>query len=311
MGERGGLEWLRVGSQSARRYPPDPAIVAAVRSHAANRLRAVELSAVQDDVELLLTELITNVILHARTPFEVHLTPVGAGVRVEVIDGNPTMPVAGSLGTGALSGRGLALVQSMSTRWGAHHNTGGGKTVWFEVAPGATAPPPDRDIDALLAMWDDSADYPPKHQPADSVEVVVPDLPVQQLLAAKTHMEDLIREVQLVLLGHDQRPSALPEWPTLLDIARRLDAAAAEFAEGRRQVRLHALEAAARGEELVTLRLHLPPHAAGAAARYSKAIQEAEELSAAGPLLVTAGRIAEFAAIRRRYLDAVIEQLTA
>jgi len=301
-----------VSNQSARRYPPDPAIVATVRSDAANRLRAVNLTPVQDDVELLLTELITNVILHARTPFEVHLTPVGAGVRVEVIDGSPTMPAAGSFGTGALSGRGLALVQSMSKRWGAHHNTDGGKTVWFEVAPGATpSPPPGEDIDALLAMWDDSADYPPKDQLADLVEVVVPDLPVQQLLAAKTHMEDLIREVQLVLLGHDRRPSALPRWPTLLDIARRLDAAAAEFAEGRRQVRLHALEAAARGEEFVTLRLHLPAHAAGAAARYSKALQEAEELSAAGPLLVTAGRIGEFAAIRRRYLDAVIEQLTA
>lgn len=300
-----------MSNQSARRYPPDPAIVATVRSDAASRLQSVNLTSVQDDVELLLTELITNVILHARTPFEVHLTTVGAGVRVEVIDGSPTMPAAGSLGTSALSGRGLALVQSMSRRWGAHHNTNGGKTVWFELAPGATPPPPGEDIDALLAMWDDSADYPPKDQLADLVEVVVPDLPVQQLLAAKMHMEDLIREVQLVLLGHDQRPSALPRWPTLLDIARRLDAAAAEFAEGRRQVRLHALEAAARGEELVTLRLHLPPHAAGAAARYSKALQEAEELSAAGPLLVTAGRIGEFAAIRRRYLDAVIEQLTA
>jgi hypothetical protein len=301
-----------VSNPSARRYPPDPAIVATVRSDAANRLRAVNLTSVQDDVELLLTELITNVILHARTPFEVHLTPVGAGVRVEVIDGSPTMPAAGSLGTDALSGRGLALVQSMSRRWGAHHNPDGGKTVWFEVAPGATpSAPPGEDIDALLAMWDDSADYPPKDPLADLVEVVVPDLPVQQLLAAKMHMEDLIREVQLVLLGHDQCPSALPRWPTLLDIARRLDAAAAEFAEGRRQVRLHALEAAARGEELVTLRLHLPPHAAGAATRYSKALQEAEELSAAGPLLVTAGRIGEFAAIRRRYLDAVIEQLTA
>jgi hypothetical protein len=234
---------------------------------------------------------------------------MGAGVRVEVVDGSPTMPVAGTLSAGALSGRGLALVQAMSTRWGAYHNTGGGKTVWFEVAPGTPPTPPGDDVDALLAMWDDSADHPPKEGTASLIEVVVPDLPVQPLAAAKAHMEDLLREVQLVLLGHEQRPDAIPQWPTLIDIARRLVAAAEEFAEGRRQVRLHALEAAARCEEVVTLHLHLPPEAADAAARYSAAVQAAEELGAGGGLLVTAERITEHAAIRRRYLEPIVQQL--
>jgi hypothetical protein len=124
-------------------------------------------------------------------------------------------------------------------------------------------------------------------------------------------MEDLLREVQLVLLGNDRQPLGIPRWSTLVNIARQLDAAAEEFAEGRRQVRLHALEAAARGEEFVTLHLHLPAEAAGAAARYGEAVQQAEELGAAGDLLVTAEQITEHADIRRRYLDAVIEQLGA
>jgi hypothetical protein len=230
---------------------------------------------------------------------------------VEVIDGNPTMPVAGTLTPAALSGRGLTLVQSMSTRWGAHHNIAGGKTVWFEIVPGAAESPPVDDVDTLLAMWNDSADYPPKSGNASLVEIVVPDLPVQPLVAAKAHMEDLLREVQLVLLGNAQRPLAAPRWSTLVEIARRLDAAAEEFAEGRRQVRRHALEAATRGQELVTLRLLLPADAAGAAARYSEAVQQAEELGAAGQLLVTAEHITQYADIRRRYLDAVIEQLAA
>jgi hypothetical protein len=199
----------------------------------------------------------------------------------------------------------------MSTRWGAHHNSGGGKTVWFEIIPGAVESPPVDDVDTLLAMWDDSADYPPKSGTASLAEVVVPDLPVQQLVAAKVHMEDLLREVQLVLLGNDQRPLGISQWSTLVEIARRLDSAAAEFAEGRRQIRMHALEAAARGDELVTLRLHLPPDAAGAAARYSQAVQQAEELAAAGQLLVTAEHITQHTAIRGRYLDAIIEQLAA
>jgi hypothetical protein len=179
------------------------------------------------------------------------------------------------------------------------------------VVPGAVESPPIDDIEALLAMWDDSADYPSTSGSASLVEIVIPDLPVQPLVAAKAHMEDLLREVHLVLLGNDQRPLGIPRWSTLVEIARRLDAAAEEFAEGRRQIRLHALEAAARGQELVTLRLHLPPDAAGAAARYSEAVQQAEELGAASPLLVSAEHITQHADIRRRYLDAIIQQLTA
>lgn len=294
---------------SARRYPPDPAVLPSCRAFAADRLRSLDLSEVQDDVQLLLTELITNVIIHARTEFEIFLEPSGTGVRVEVRDDNPIMPVAGSLSAAALSGRGLTLVQSMSTRWGAHHNPAGGKTVWFEVVPGAVESPPLEEVDALLAMWDDSTDYPPEPGKASLVEVVVPDLPVRQLVAAKAHMEDLLREVQLVLLGNDQRPLAIPRWSTLVEIARRLDAAADAFAEGRRQIRLQALTAATRGQDLVTLHLYLPPEAAGAAARYSDAIQQAEELDSAGQLLVTAEHITEHTDIRRRYMRAIIEQL--
>jgi hypothetical protein len=238
--------------------------------------------------------------------------PAGDGVRVEVLDANPTMPVAGTLAPGALSGRGLTLVQSLARRWGAPHNKDGGKTVWFEVVPGTVASSPADDVDALLAMWDDSADFPPRAGTGRAlVEVVVPDLPVRRLVAAKAHMEDLLREVQLVLLGNDRRPLQIPQWSALVDIARELDAAAEEFAEGRRQVRLHALEAAARGEEFVTLHLHLPAQSAAAAARYGEAVRRAEELGAMGDLLVTADRITEYADIRRHYLDAVIEQLTA
>jgi hypothetical protein len=302
----------RVGGESARRlYPPDPAILAPARSFAVDRLHTLGLSGLRDDVELLLTEVITNAIIHAGTEFEVRVEASGAGIRVEVIDGNPTLPAAGTLTAAALSGRGLTLVQSISTRWGAHRNTGGGKTVWFELVPGTVESPPGEDVDALLAMWDDSADYPPKTGTPSLVEIIIRDLPVQPLVAAKAHMEDLLREVQLVLLGNDQRPLGIPQWPTLVEIARNLNVAAQEFAEGRRQMRLHALEAAARGQEVVTLRLHLPADATGAATRYSEAVQRAEELGAAGQLLVTAEHITPHAEIRRRYLKAITEQLAA
>ena len=300
-----------MGVGAARCYPPDPAVLSSARAFAAHRLRALDLTELTDDVELLLTELMTNVIIHARTPFEVRVEPNGDGVRVEVLDGNPTMPVPGTLAREALSGRGLTLVQSLSARWGAQPNEGGGKTVWFEVVPRVVDSSPTADIDALLAMWDDTRDSYRGSDTHALIEVVVPDLPVQRLLAAKAHMEDLLREVQLVLLRNEQRPHETARWAGLLDIARELDAAAEGFAEGRRQVRLHALEAAARGQDFVTLRLHLPAEAAAAAARYSEAVRRAENLGAAGDLLVTAEHLPEYAGIRRHYLDAVIEQLSA
>ncbi len=114
-----------------------------------------------------------------------------------------------------------------------------------------------------------------------------------------------------MLLGNDQRPLGIPQWSTLVDIARNLNPAAQEFAEGRRQIRLHALEAAARGQELVTLRLRLPSDAAGAATRYSDAVRPAEELGAMGQLLVTAEQISQHANIRRHDLKAITEQLAA
>jgi anti-sigma regulatory factor (Ser/Thr protein kinase) len=300
-----------VGVGAARCYPPDPAVLAAARSFAADRLHALELTELRDDVQLLLTELMTNVIIHARTDFEVRMEPTGDGVRVEVMDGNAAMPVPGTLAANALTGRGLTLVQSLSARWGAHPNEDGGKTVWFEVAPRPVESSPVTDLDALLGMWDERPHDQGTSGSDPLVEVVIPDLPVQQLLAAKAHMEDLLREVQLVLLADDRRSHEIPEWSTLVNIARRLDATAEEFAEGRRQVRFQALEAASRGEELVTLRLQLPPESAGAAARYGEAVRRAEELGAAGNLLVTAEHISEYTDIRRRYLNAVIDQLTA
>lgn len=112
----------------ARCYPPDPTVLTSARVFAAQRLRALELTELTDDVELLLTELITNVIIHARTDFRVRIEPSGDGVRVEVLDGNQTKPVPGTLAPAALSCRGLALVQSLSTRWGVEPNGDAGKT---------------------------------------------------------------------------------------------------------------------------------------------------------------------------------------
>jgi hypothetical protein len=249
--------------------------------------------------------------LHAHSEFEVRVGEVADGARVEVVDDSATLPMAGTLSTGALSGRGLMLVQSLSTRWGAHLGPEPGKTVWFELSA-ASSPEPviDDSLEELLAMWEERPDAAPDRA-AELVEVVIPDLPVQRLIAAKTHMEDLLRELQLIVLdagSHDRTPS-YPE--PLLALADRLSSAALHFAEGRRQVKGQALAAAARGQDSVTLCLRLPVTAGAAAARYREAVEEATQLADTDLPLASAASLRDHADIRARYLGAVTDQLAS
>jgi anti-sigma regulatory factor (Ser/Thr protein kinase) len=84
-------------------------------------------------VELLVSELATNAVRHARTSFEVAIW-VGSKTRVEVSDGSPVPPRRSvGPGSGDEGGRGLILVDRLALAWG-FHLTGHGKTVWFEAS---------------------------------------------------------------------------------------------------------------------------------------------------------------------------------
>jgi anti-sigma regulatory factor (Ser/Thr protein kinase) len=84
------------------------------------------------DLAMAVSELATNAVLHARTPFEVSVERLEDGIRVEVVDGNPTMPAARRAEASNVTGRGLLIVSSVSRAWGAEPS-GGGKVVWFEM----------------------------------------------------------------------------------------------------------------------------------------------------------------------------------
>ena len=55
-------------------------------------------------------------------------------VRVEVVDVSPVVPIRRTIETDALSGRGIAIVESLASQWGVADLSAQGKTVWFEVA---------------------------------------------------------------------------------------------------------------------------------------------------------------------------------
>ncbi len=88
--------------------------------------------ALVEDARLLVTELATNAVLHARSPFSVAARAEGSRVRVSVRDGSTVRPTLREHDPTAMSGRGMRLVAALSADWGVDV-THDGKTVWAEL----------------------------------------------------------------------------------------------------------------------------------------------------------------------------------
>lgn len=289
------------GRRTAR-YGPDAASVRAARRFVEEQLVAMERTALADDAGLVLSELAANAVLHARTPFEVVVAAVGVDeVRVEVLDGSTAGPVIGAVVGTSTTGRGMVLVDALATRWGVEP-LDGGKAVWFEVG-GARAEgdvPTEASAEDLLAMWADLDTSP---------TVVVHDVPVADLLAAKEHVDDLVRELQLVALDPALLERREAEAPCEVHLARRLDAATRAFDAARVQVRAQVVRAARAGWPVVTLELVLGPDDGDHARRYRDALAEAERLARSGALLTRGDDLGHHAAVLQLYLDEVVRQI--
>ncbi len=92
--------------------------------------------AMLDDALLLISELVTNSVLHGGPPILLAVDCDGEGLHVRVRDGSPTPPVPRVARDGAESGRGMSLVDLLSSTWGVDpvaDEQGSGKEVWFEL----------------------------------------------------------------------------------------------------------------------------------------------------------------------------------
>jgi anti-sigma regulatory factor (Ser/Thr protein kinase) len=90
---------------------------------------------VLDEALLMVSELVSNAVAHGAPPITVKLTCNGsAGLELRVSDGSDRMPCPGRAGPLAESGRGLHLVDVLSSRWGVDA-TQDGKEVWFVLRP--------------------------------------------------------------------------------------------------------------------------------------------------------------------------------
>lgn len=87
--------------------------------------------------QLVVSELVSNSILHARPPLLLRLRTEPPGLVIEVCDDSPVVPAQRHYSPDATTGRGLGLVSALSGGdWGARA-TGSGKVVWARVFPGS------------------------------------------------------------------------------------------------------------------------------------------------------------------------------
>ncbi|MEU0738324.1 ATP-binding protein [Streptomyces sp. NPDC006134] len=86
-----------------------------------------------DDIELCVTELVGDVIRHVGEGTWVRVVRADGGTRIEVTDPDPrALPVLLRASEEDESGRGLALLDAVASRWGVRQGAEG-KTVWCEL----------------------------------------------------------------------------------------------------------------------------------------------------------------------------------
>lgn len=131
---------------------PDPAEVGRARRWARSRLAGSGIGVDEPLAEtliLLVSELVTNAVVHTGCPAVLRLSLPGAEaaeeaiVRLEVADRSDRAPVPRCVDGESTGGRGLALVDGLADRWGWSAE-GAGKRIWCELdrcAGGSEAAP--------------------------------------------------------------------------------------------------------------------------------------------------------------------------
>ncbi|CAM5660844.1 SpoIIE family protein phosphatase [Streptomyces violaceorubidus] len=85
---------------------------------------------------LIVSELVTNALVHTDGKVRLDLTLISGRLRVAVADASPRTPVKPtSIGWEATGGRGILLVEALSAAWGTLP-VSGGKQVWSEIPVG-------------------------------------------------------------------------------------------------------------------------------------------------------------------------------
>lgn len=282
----------------------EPDAVPYARHWVAEALEGTPLAELTADAELVVSELVTNALLHGSPPVTLRVEVDADTVRVEVGDGSRRAPLRALARAEAMTGRGLSLVAALAREWGVLPAPDG-KVVWCELSAAASADvgtdDGEVDVDAFLAAWED--DEPEGEQ---RYTVALGDVPTDLLLGAKAHVDNLVREFALATSGAASgRASAIPA-----HLAALIEDVVTGFSEARQAIKRQAVDAATRGDERTTLTLTLPLSAADAGERYLQALDEADAYARAARLL-TLETPPQHQVFRRWYVESLVARLRA
>jgi anti-sigma regulatory factor (Ser/Thr protein kinase) len=206
---------------------PESASVPRARRFVADELADLSEETV-DLARLLVSEVVTNAVLHARTSATLTVDRDDSTVKVQVEDSNPLLPVIRSHGPEAGTGRGLHVLDRLASDWGTDQRKGG-KVVWFEIPtsndiheatggtghgaittdeiPGMeTAPSPSGVLhDPRRGVPRSSGD---RHE--DLIDFKWVGLPLALLDATAEHYDSVLREFHLVLEREPAARAAVP-----------------------------------------------------------------------------------------------------
>ncbi len=86
-----------------------------------------------DVAALLVSELVTNAIVHGRSAVQLRVAMLESTIRVEVNDHSGDAPCLAVTSPSEPGGYGLPLVNTLADHWGYEVIPGDGKRVWFEL----------------------------------------------------------------------------------------------------------------------------------------------------------------------------------
>lgn len=277
------------------RFAADPASVPAARRFVRDGLATWGRSNLVDDAVICVTELTSNAALHSAGHFfEVFLRALPGAVRVSVADegqvpleaivprrGRP--PTTNEQVNGLplddepTTGRGLVIVSTLARSWGIDE-TQSGKRIWADLADdGAEHPvrPPERAEPAKAAV-----NWQTEGLPDDWQIVRLERCPVLLSLRQDQHLDELIRELQLLGADRENQPSRL-----LAEVLEGLLRAGAAVRHTGRRI---AQDAAEAGLELTDIDIAVPVQTSKTVQQLNLAVQAVDELCEEQALLTLA-----------------------
>lgn len=105
----------------------------AARAAVVQAVSDLELGELSDDMQLVVSELVTNAIRYADPPVEVEIEAGHDAVTIAVVDGSPGRPVARPDDVDAEGGRGLLIIDHLASETGVRPHPPG-KTIWASLS---------------------------------------------------------------------------------------------------------------------------------------------------------------------------------